>query len=225
MSVRATESIEILLVDDDEDDVLMMREALRAAKSSARLRVLSEGSQVTPYLRGEGDHAGANRPDLILLDLNLPGRDGRQVLADIKGGRRGANRRRCDRRGGGSPGRGGRANASRRSSVPLERVGALHRVMPSPFGPAGDGYHQSVTDSPQPPGDDAIASGIGASEAQWVSVAQAARATGTSEAWIMDRCRDGRLPHRAAGAPESSGTDRMVPLATVRALVDGRISE
>jgi CheY-like chemotaxis protein len=106
MSVRATESIEILLVDDDEDDVLMMREALRAAKSSARLRVLSEGSQVTPYLRGEGDHAGANRPDLILLDLNLPGRDGRQVLADIKGGRRGANRRRCDRRGGGSPGRG-----------------------------------------------------------------------------------------------------------------------
>ena len=85
MSVRATESIEILLVDDDEDYVLMMREALRAAKSSARLRVLSEGSQVTPYLRGEGDHAGANRPDLILLDLNLPGRDGRQVLADIKG--------------------------------------------------------------------------------------------------------------------------------------------
>jgi hypothetical protein len=41
----------------------------------------------------------------------------------------------------------------------------------------------------------------------------------------MDRCRDGRLPYRTAGAPESSGTDRMVPLATVRALVDGRISE
>jgi hypothetical protein len=81
-----------------------------------------------------------------------------------------------------------------------------------------------VTDSQRPPGDDGIASGIGASEAQRVSVAQAAQATGTGEAWIMDCC-DGRLPHRAAGAAESSGTDRMVPLATVRALVDGRISE
>ena len=85
MSVRAAEPIEILLVDDDEDDVLMLREALRAAESSAGLQVLSDGSQVIPYLRGEGDHAGASRPDLILLDLNLPGRDGRQVLADIKG--------------------------------------------------------------------------------------------------------------------------------------------
>ena len=109
--------------------------------------------------------------------------------------------------------------------MPLERVGALHRVMPRPFGPAGDGYKQSVTDSQQPPGDDGIASGIGASEAQWVSVAQAAQATGASEAWIMDRCRDGRLPHRAADAPDSSERDWMVPLATVRALVDGRISE
>jgi hypothetical protein len=109
--------------------------------------------------------------------------------------------------------------------VPLERFGALHRVMPRPFGQAGDGYEQSVTDSQQPPGDDGMASGIGASEAQWVSVAQAAQATGTSEAWIMDRCRDGRLPHRAAGAPDSSERDWMVPLAIVRALVDGRISE
>jgi CheY-like chemotaxis protein len=85
MSVRAARPIEILLVDDDEHDVMMMREALRAAKSVAQLQVLSDGSEVTPYLRGEGDHAGATHPDLILLDLNLPGRDGRQVLADIKG--------------------------------------------------------------------------------------------------------------------------------------------
>jgi CheY-like chemotaxis protein len=85
MSVRATESSEILLVDDDEDDGLMMREALRAAKSSARLQVLSDGLQVIPYLRGQRDHVGANRPDLVLLELNLPGRHGRQVLADIKG--------------------------------------------------------------------------------------------------------------------------------------------
>lgn len=70
-----------------------------------------------------------------------------------------------------------------------------------------------------------MASAAGAREAEWVSVAWAAQATGASEAWIMDRCRDGRLPHRAAGASESSGMDRLVPLATVRALVDGRISE
>jgi CheY-like chemotaxis protein len=85
MSARAARPIEVLLVDDDENDVLMMREALRTAKSSTRIKVLSDGSAVIPYLRGEGDHAGANRPDLILLDLNLPGRDGSQVLADIKG--------------------------------------------------------------------------------------------------------------------------------------------
>jgi CheY-like chemotaxis protein len=85
MSARAARPIAVLLVDDDENDVLMMREALRAARSSTRIQVLSDGSAVIPYLRREGDHAGANRPDLILLDLNLPGRNGRQVLADIKG--------------------------------------------------------------------------------------------------------------------------------------------
>jgi CheY-like chemotaxis protein len=63
----------------------MMREVLQATRSSTRIQVLSDGSAVIPYLRGEGDHAGANRPDLILLDLNLPGRNGSQVLADIKG--------------------------------------------------------------------------------------------------------------------------------------------
>ena len=84
MSVPA-EPIEILLVEDDEADVLMIREALSTARPSGRLTVLSHGAEVLPYLRGEGDHAGANRPDLILLDLDLPGRHGRQVLADIKG--------------------------------------------------------------------------------------------------------------------------------------------
>jgi CheY-like chemotaxis protein len=85
MSARAARPIEVLLVDDDENDVLMMREALRAARSSTRIQVLSDGSAVIPYLRRQGDHAGASRPDLILLDLNLPGRNGSQVLADIKG--------------------------------------------------------------------------------------------------------------------------------------------
>jgi CheY-like chemotaxis protein len=85
MSVRPARPIEVLVVDDDEDDVLMMREALRTARSSTRIQVLGDGSEVIPYLRREGDHAGANRPDLIFLDLNLPGRAGNQVLADIKG--------------------------------------------------------------------------------------------------------------------------------------------
>jgi hypothetical protein len=82
-----------------------------------------------------------------------------------------------------------------------------------------------VTDSQQPSGGDGMASAAGAREAEWVSVAWAAQATGASEAWITDRCRDGRLPHRATGASESSGMDRIVPLATVRALVESRISE
>jgi hypothetical protein len=127
-------------------------------------------------------------------------------------------------------------NARAKSSVPagLVVVGYLrlrHVVrhlrchLLGPFGAGGDGYQQFVTQSQQPSSDDGIAPGAGAPEAQWVSVAQAAQATGTSEAWIMDRCHDGRLPNRAAGASESSGTDQMVPLATVRALVEGRISE
>ena len=85
MSAQAARPIEILLVDDDENDVLMMREALTTGRSSTRLKVLNDGSEVMPYLRRQGEHAGANRHDLILLDLNLPGRHGRQVLADIKG--------------------------------------------------------------------------------------------------------------------------------------------
>jgi CheY-like chemotaxis protein len=84
MSVPAG-PIEILLVEDDEADVLMIREALSTTRPSPRLKVLSDGAEVLPYLRRKGDYAGENRPDLILLDLHLPGRTGRQVLADIKG--------------------------------------------------------------------------------------------------------------------------------------------
>jgi CheY-like chemotaxis protein len=85
MSLPDARLIEILLVDDDPGDVLMVREPLGTATPSTRLQVLRDGSEVIPYLRREGDHVGARRPDLILLDLNLPGRHGRQALADIKG--------------------------------------------------------------------------------------------------------------------------------------------
>ena len=84
MAGYAVRPIEVLLVEDDEDDVRLTREGLDAGKVVNRLTVLSDGSEVIAYLRGEGGHAGAPRPDFVLLDLNLPGRDGRQVLAEIK---------------------------------------------------------------------------------------------------------------------------------------------
>jgi CheY-like chemotaxis protein len=84
MATGPARPIEVLLVEDDENDVLIAREALADAKVLNRLTVIGDGAEVLAYLRGEGEHAGAARPDLILLDLNLPGRDGRRVLADVK---------------------------------------------------------------------------------------------------------------------------------------------
>jgi CheY-like chemotaxis protein len=84
MSQDAVRPIEVLLVEDDEGDALIAREGLAAGKVLNHVTVLSNGAEVLAYLRGEGEHAESPRPDLILLDLNLPGRDGRQVLADIK---------------------------------------------------------------------------------------------------------------------------------------------
>lgn len=76
--------IEILLVEDNPGDVRLTREALRESKLHNNLRVAVDGVDALAYLRGEGAHAGAPRPDLILLDLNLPRKDGREVLAEIK---------------------------------------------------------------------------------------------------------------------------------------------
>ena len=79
--------IEVLLVEDDPGDVLMTREALderHPNKLANRLTVVSDGVEALSYLRREGPYAEAVRPDLILLDLNLPRRDGREVLAEIK---------------------------------------------------------------------------------------------------------------------------------------------
>jgi CheY-like chemotaxis protein len=76
--------IEVLLVEDDPGDVLMTQEAFEDHKVHNRLTVVSDGSEALSYLRREGAYAEAVRPDLILLDLNLPRRDGREVLAEIK---------------------------------------------------------------------------------------------------------------------------------------------
>jgi two-component system, chemotaxis family, response regulator Rcp1 len=76
--------IEILLVEDNPGDVRLTIEALKEGKVSNRLSVARDGVEALAFLRREGPHATAPRPDLILLDLNLPRRDGREVLAEIK---------------------------------------------------------------------------------------------------------------------------------------------
>jgi CheY-like chemotaxis protein len=78
-------AIEVLLVDDDPGDTLMIREAFERNKVRNELASVADGVQAMQYLRKEGEYAGVARPDLILLDLNLPRKDGREVLAEIKG--------------------------------------------------------------------------------------------------------------------------------------------
>jgi two-component system, chemotaxis family, response regulator Rcp1 len=76
--------IEILLVEDSPGDVLLTREALRDAKIRLNLQVAADGEEAMALLRREGKYVAASRPDLILLDLNLPKKDGREVLQEIK---------------------------------------------------------------------------------------------------------------------------------------------
>ena len=76
--------IDVLLVEDDPGDVLMTREAFDENKVANRLAVVSDGESAMTYLRKEGPYADAPTPDLVLLDLNLPRMDGREVLAAMK---------------------------------------------------------------------------------------------------------------------------------------------
>ena len=76
--------IDVLLIEDDQGDVLMTREAFEHYKIRNQLHVVSDGEQAVQFLRNEGPYADAPRPDLILLDLNLPRVDGRQVLLEVK---------------------------------------------------------------------------------------------------------------------------------------------
>jgi chemotaxis family two-component system response regulator Rcp1 len=81
-------SIEILLVEDNPGDVRLTQEALKHNKVHNHLSVVEDGVEALSFLRQEGKHSGSPRPDLILLDLNLPRKDGREVLAEIKADQR-----------------------------------------------------------------------------------------------------------------------------------------
>lgn len=78
------EDIDVLLVEDDPGDVLLIEEAFEFNKVRNRLRVVSDGVEALAFLRREGRFADAPRPGLILLDLNLPRKDGREVLSEVK---------------------------------------------------------------------------------------------------------------------------------------------
>jgi CheY-like chemotaxis protein len=77
-------AVEILLVEDNEGDVRLTREALREGHLRNHLHVAEDGERALDFLYRRGEYVDAPRPDLILLDLNLPRRDGREVLAEIK---------------------------------------------------------------------------------------------------------------------------------------------
>jgi len=76
--------VEILLVEDNLADIRLTQEAMKESRMTNALHVVRSGPEAQQFLRRRGDFSGAPRPDLILLDLNLPGMDGHELLADIK---------------------------------------------------------------------------------------------------------------------------------------------
>ena len=82
--IPAGRVLSVLLVDDDEGDLLMIREALDSNTSAHEVHVVHDGEEALQFLRRQGPFDAAPRPDLVLLDLNMPRMDGRQVLAAVK---------------------------------------------------------------------------------------------------------------------------------------------
>jgi CheY-like chemotaxis protein len=78
------EMIDVLLVEDDPGDVLLIEEAFADNKVRNRLHKVTDGVEALAFLRREGEYADVPQPDLVLLDLNLPRKDGREVLAEVK---------------------------------------------------------------------------------------------------------------------------------------------
>jgi CheY-like chemotaxis protein len=76
--------LEILLVEDNPADIRFLSEILKEGRLANRITAMRDGDEALRYLRGEGDWAGTVKPDLVLLDLNMPGKDGRKVLQEIR---------------------------------------------------------------------------------------------------------------------------------------------
>ena len=84
MDTHRSRPVEILLVEDNAGDVFLTQEAFEEGKIANHLSTVRDGAEALEFLRGKGQHTGARRPDIILLDLNLPKKNGRQVLEEIR---------------------------------------------------------------------------------------------------------------------------------------------
>jgi chemotaxis family two-component system response regulator Rcp1 len=84
MNSSVVAPVDVLLVEDNPGDVRLTKEALKDAKLKVNLHVVGDGMEAMAFLRKQGKYAASPRPDLVMLDLNLPKKDGRQVLAEIK---------------------------------------------------------------------------------------------------------------------------------------------